>query len=334
MAYWVTIIIVGILVGVAFFVLLERKLLGYIQDRKGPNKVLLLVGFFIVLILVIRIPFNENLFFCIIIFLSIVAELNRMPFDFIEGESELVSGILSLVRILLVLMFIIVIEYNWVNSINGVSISCPPSQVRRINKIKIADNRAITPPNLLGIPNLLGLIVDSSTNMGAISVEGHDDFWERIIVIKVGKIIDIGRNRLFHFEVIFVIEGVMGISVVVLIIRYKAGLIELIVLGLASLLILFKLPTFFFHIWLPKAHVEAPVYGSIILAGVLLKLGRYGILRIVQIFRVIGGILIRLLCLIQVDIKILVAYSSIVHIRLLIRGIATYYNIILMKLRL
>nr|BCD56251.1 NADH dehydrogenase subunit 4 [Vespa mandarinia] len=98
-----------------------------------------------------------------------------------------------------------------------------------------------------------------------------------------------------------------------------------------------KLPTFLFHIWLPKAHVEAPVYGSMILAGVLLKLGSYGMLRMVQIFSyntiqwshmmitlgVIGGILMSLLCLIQVDMKMLVAYSSIVHMSLLISGMVT-----------
>mgnify|MGYP002784549190 CR=1 FL=1 len=40
---------------------------------------------------------------------------------------------------------------------------------------------------------------------------------------------------------------------------------------------LVKMPIFFFHLWLPKAHVEAPAYGSIVLAGVLLKIGGYGI---------------------------------------------------------
>nr|AIW06137.1 NADH dehydrogenase subunit 4 [Vespidae sp. MT-2014] len=100
---------------------------------------------------------------------------------------------------------------------------------------------------------------------------------------------------------------------------------------------LIKIPMFIFHIWLPKAHVEAPVYGSMILAGVLLKLGSYGVLRLIQIFMidsivygfylislsVIGGILMGGVCLIQVDLKMLVAYSSVVHMSLMIAGMLT-----------
>ncbi|XP_076182754.1 NADH-ubiquinone oxidoreductase chain 4-like [Ptiloglossa arizonensis] len=74
----------------------------------------------------------------------------------------------------------------------------------------------------------------------------------------------------------------------------------------------FKIPLYIFHGWLLKAHVEAPVYGSIILASILLKLGTYGL---------IGGIILRLVCIRQVDLKIIVAYSSVVHIRLLVAGI-------------
>lgn len=101
---------------------------------------------------------------------------------------------------------------------------------------------------------------------------------------------------------------------------------------------LVKLPIYIFHLWLPKAHVEAPVAGSIILAGVLLKLGGYGLIRVLILFqkisinfswlwvsvRLIGGIIISLVCLRQVDIKSLIAYSSVVHIRLVLCGLIIF----------
>lgn len=91
------------------------------------------------------------------------------------------------------------------------------------------------------------------------------------------------------------------------------------------------------HLWLPKAHVEAPVAGSIILAGVILKLGGYGLIRLIPIFisvgvkvnyvfviiRIVGGFLVSLICLRQIDIKALIAYSSVAHIGLVLRGIIT-----------
>lgn len=102
-----------------------------------------------------------------------------------------------------------------------------------------------------------------------------------------------------------------------------------------------KMPIYIVHVWLPKAHVEAPVYGSIILAGVLLKMGRYGLIRILEIFikssikynylifriRIVGRILVGIVCLVQVDIKRLVAYSSVVHINLILCRIITLFNL-------
>lgn len=100
---------------------------------------------------------------------------------------------------------------------------------------------------------------------------------------------------------------------------------------------LVKLPMFIFHLWLPKAHVEASVAGSIILAGVILKLGSYGLIRFLQLFlslgvkfnlylinlSLIGGVIVSLTCLRQRDLKSLIAYSSVVHIGLLLGGLMT-----------
>nr|ALO64769.1 NADH dehydrogenase subunit 4 [Andrena bicolor] len=100
---------------------------------------------------------------------------------------------------------------------------------------------------------------------------------------------------------------------------------------------LLKIPMFVFHGWLLKAHVEAPVFGSMVLASILLKLGTYGMLRFLMIFylnsvylskyilifSIIGGIYISLICLRQIDLKVLVAYSSVVHMSLLLSGMFT-----------
>jgi NADH-quinone oxidoreductase subunit M len=99
-----------------------------------------------------------------------------------------------------------------------------------------------------------------------------------------------------------------------------------------------KVPLFPFHTWLPDAHVEAPTAGSVILAGILLKMGCYGFLRfalpfypnvvldptvvtVVVLLAVIGIIYGGLVAMVQPDFKKLVAYSSVAHLGFVMLGI-------------
>nr|QNV12103.1 NADH dehydrogenase subunit 4 [Araneus quadratus] len=100
---------------------------------------------------------------------------------------------------------------------------------------------------------------------------------------------------------------------------------------------LVKLPMFLFHLWLPKAHVEAPVEGSMILAAVLLKLGGYGLIRFCPLLysklipynfwilsiSLIGAIMTSMNCIRQKDLKSLIAYSSVAHMGLVLASILT-----------
>jgi len=103
-----------------------------------------------------------------------------------------------------------------------------------------------------------------------------------------------------------------------------------------ALSFLSKIPVFPLHIWLPEAHVEAPTVGSVILAGILLKLGVYGLIRFnlnlfplpslffgpyLLVFCSLGVVFASLCAVCQSDIKRIIAYSSIAHMNLVVIGI-------------
>lgn len=100
-----------------------------------------------------------------------------------------------------------------------------------------------------------------------------------------------------------------------------------------------KVPIFPFHIWLPEAHVEAPTTGSVILAGILLKLGVYGFVRysiclfpkasiyfapFVSTLGLVGILYASFIAVRQKDLKKIVAYTSIAHINLVVIGIFSF----------
>jgi len=103
-----------------------------------------------------------------------------------------------------------------------------------------------------------------------------------------------------------------------------------------------KVPIFPFHTWLPDAHVEAPTAGSVMLAGVLLKMGAYGLLRFclpmfpeaahamatpIMVLALIGIIYGSLVAMVQPDLKKLIAYSSVAHLGFVVLGIFSFHEL-------
>lgn len=100
-----------------------------------------------------------------------------------------------------------------------------------------------------------------------------------------------------------------------------------------SLAFLVKRPLYFLHAWLPIAHVEAPLSGSILLSGILLKMGAYGLWLVVRTpapsssfiicLSLVGSVICSIVCFRSSDLKSLIAYSSVVHIGIVLLGIYT-----------
>ncbi|HEX8146175.1 MAG TPA: NADH-quinone oxidoreductase subunit M [Pyrinomonadaceae bacterium] len=114
---------------------------------------------------------------------------------------------------------------------------------------------------------------------------------------------------------------------------------QAILFGLFALAFSVKVPLFPFHTWLPDAHTEAPTAGSVILAGVLLKMGTYGLMRfnfalfpeatrefapVFIVLAVIGIIYGALVAMVQPDVKRLVAYSSVSHMGFVVLGMFSF----------
>jgi NADH-quinone oxidoreductase subunit M len=178
-------------------------------------------------------------------------------------------------------------------------------------------------------------------------------YWELTLVPMYFLIGGWGGPRRIYAALKFFIYTMAGSALMlvgILVLYFQGGTFDLLVLqaqkldlnlqiwlfAAFALAFAIKVPLFPFHTWLPDAHVEAPTGGSVILAGVLLKMGTYGFLRFclplfpdatrlavpyMATLAIIGILYAALVALVQKDVKSLVAYSSVAHLGYVVLGI-------------
>nr|YP_009501939.1 NADH dehydrogenase subunit 4 [Livia junci]AWU48982.1 NADH dehydrogenase subunit 4 [Livia junci] len=139
------------------------------------------------------------------------------------------------------------------------------------------------------------------------------------------------------YTVIFSLPLLVGIYFIDSMIKSIPSVMMFFMLTLAFMV---KFPMVGLHMWLPRAHVEAPAFGSMILAGVMLKLGGYGLIKLsyligdlivkfsgsLVILSIMGGLIMSGICFTQSDMKMMIAYSSIVHMSLVLSGILSMHE--------
>lgn len=182
-------------------------------------------------------------------------------------------------------------------------------------------------------------------------------FFERtiipIIILIIGWGYQIDRIRARIFMLFYTLFGSLPLLIIIIFIFFKNNSliinililinstykVNILIFIFTTIAFLIKIPIYLLHIWLPKAHVESPISGSIILAGIILKLGSYGLIRFIFIIKnlihkfrlnliilsIWGATLCCLICLNINDMKVIIAYSSIIHIGSLIARILTFF---------
>ncbi len=185
-------------------------------------------------------------------------------------------------------------------------------------------------------------------------------FWELTLIPMYFMIGMWGHERRIYAAVKFILYTMFGSILMLVAILWLYGLAgtfdlegiqqylatgslphatELLLFGAFFLAFAIKVPLFPLHTWLPDAHTEAPTAGSVILAGVMLKLGTYGILRfcvplfpdaakqlapVIGVLAIIGIVYGALVATVQTDLKRLVAYTSVSHLGFVVLGIFAF----------